>query len=177
MIRLKHLLAEWTGETWSSCRQWASQRSKYLGSEEGVYVGIELSTTQFQLTYIGPDTGLSLAHANKGTGDTLHQLFNVLICEINPWLADNKIRPNIADIKTQCNAQDKVFELIIQVPLEPSDRAWQMNHRGGWGHDPGVGAVKSTSPDTPDREIATEITMIPNVGGTITTHFATYPLQ
>jgi hypothetical protein len=101
MIKLKPLLCEWTGETWSSCRQWASQRSKYLGSEEGVYVGIELSTTQFQLTYIGPDTGLSLAHANKGTGDTLHQLFNVLICEINPWLADNKIRPNIADIKTQ----------------------------------------------------------------------------
>ena len=177
MILLKHLLAEWTGETWSSCRQWASQRSKYLGSEEGVYVGIELSTTQFQLTYIGPDTGLSLAHANKGTGDTLHQLFNVLICEINPWLADNKIRPNIADIKTQCNAQDKVFELIIQVPLEPSDRAWQMNHRGSWGGVPSINLIKSASPDVPERELHTDTVVIPNDGGKIITHFATYPLQ
>ena len=177
MIRLKHLLAEWTGETWSSCRQWASQRSKYLGSEEGVYVGIELSTTQFQLIYIGPDTGLSLAHANKGTGDTLHQLFNVLICEINPWLADNKIRPNIADIETQCIAQDKVFELIIQVPLEPSDRAWQMNHRGSWGGVPSINLIKSASPDVPERELHTDTVVIPNDGGKIITHFATYPLQ
>ena len=177
MIKMKPLLCEWTGETWSSCRQWASQRSKYLGSEEGVYVGIELSTTQFQLTYIGPDTGLSLAHANKGTGDTLHQLFNVLICEINPWLADNKIRPNIADIKTQCNAQDKVFELIIQVPLEPSDRAWQINHRGSWGGVPSINLIKSASPDVPERELHTDTVVIPNDGGKIITHFATYPLQ
>ena len=176
MIRLKTLLREWTGETWSSCRQWASQRSRYLGSEDGVYVGIELTTTQFQLTYVGPDTGISLAHAKGGTGDTLHQLFNVMICEINPWLADNKIRPNIAGITTRCNAREKDFELIIQVPLEPSDRTWQMNHRGGWGWDPGIGAVKSASPDSPDIEFATEITMIPNGGGKITTHFATYPL-
>jgi hypothetical protein len=175
MIRLKQLLREWTGETWTSCRQWASQRSKYIGSEEGVYVGTEISTSQFQLIYVGPSTGLSLAHAKGGSGDTLHQLFNVLICEINPWLANNKIRPNVAGITTECIAREAEYELIIQVPLETSDRTWQMNHRGGWGHDPGVGAIRSATPDSPDREIATEITVIPR-GGKITTHFAVFPI-
>jgi hypothetical protein len=51
-----------------------------------------------------------------------------------------------------------------------------MNHRGGWGHDPGVGAIRSATPDSADREIATETTMIPRGGGKITTHFAVFPM-
>ena len=86
MIRLKTLLREWTGETWSSCRQWASHRTRYMSGQEKAVVTIQKSSTMFQLEYVGPSTGISLAHAKGGRGDTLHQLFNIVICEINPWL-------------------------------------------------------------------------------------------
>lgn len=175
MIKLKSLLCEWEGESWRSCRQWASHRDKFTG-DSIPYIGIDFSVTQFELLYIGPGTGISLAHAKGGSGDTLHQLFNVLICEMNPRLASSNMKPDLQGIQTSCKRDGSNYELIIRVPLEESDRAWQINHRGGWGHDPGVGAVKSVSPNTPELETYTEITTIPS-NGKITTHFATYPLQ
>lgn len=175
MIRLKTLLREWTGETWSSCRQWASHRTRYMSGQEKAVVTIQKSSTMFQLEYVGPSTGISLAHAKGGRGDTLHQLFNIVICEINPWLDATQYKPRLQDIVTRCTKDGEYYIFLIQVPIETSDRAWQMNHRGGWGHDPGVGSIKSASPNTPDREFHTEITEVPG-SGKITTHFATYPV-
>ena len=177
MIRLKHLLAEWTGETWSSCRQWASQRTRYMSGQEKAVVTIQKSSTMFQLEYVGPSTGISLAHAKGGREDTLHQLFNIMICEINPWLKDMQSKPRLNDIVTRCLKDGEYYIFLIQVPLDESDRSWQINHRGGWGHDPGLGAVRSVTPNVPQRELHTDTTLIPDDGGIITTHFATYPLQ
>lgn len=174
MIRLKRLLTEWTGETWSSCRQWQSHRVKFVG-DAIPHVSTQLSTTQFELLYIGPSTGVSIAHAKGSSGDTLHQLFNVLICELNPELESGFMKPDLPGIQTSCKREGANYVFTIIVPLQESDRAWQINHRGGWGHDPGIGAIKSATPDVPEREIATEITTIPG-SGKITTHFATYPL-
>lgn len=175
MIRLKRLLQEWTGETWSSCRQWASHRAEYMSGAKKAVVTLQKSSTMFQLEYVGPSTGISLAHAKGGTGDTLHQLFNVLICEMNPWLAATQYKPRLQDITTRCLKDGEYYIFLIQVPIEESDRPWQINHRGGWGHDPGVGAVKSASPNVPERETHTDVTKIPG-SSKITTHFATYPV-
>ena len=175
MIRLKSLLHEWTGETWSSCRQWASHRTRYMSGQEKAVVTIQKAPSLFQLEYVGPGTGISLAHAKGGAGDTLHQLFNILICEMNPWLDATQYKPRLDDIVTRCTKDGEYYIFLIQVPIEESDRPWQINHRGGWGHDPGKGAVKSASPNVPEREIKTEITNIPG-SGKITTHFATYPV-
>ena len=177
MIRLKHLLAEWTGETWSSCRQWASQRTRYMSGQEKAVVTIQKAPILFQLEYVGPSTGISLAHAKGGRGDTLHQLFNILICEMNPWLKDMQSKPRLQDIVTRCTKDGEYYIFLIQVPLEPSDRAWQINHRGSWGGVPSINLIKSATPNVPQRELHTDTTLIPDGGGTITTHFATYPLQ
>lgn len=174
MIRLKSLLSEWTGESWSSCQQWASQRDQFTSGDGLATITLNKSASQFELRYVGPATGISLAHAKRGTGDTLHQLFNVLICEINPWLFDTMYRPEIDQIATSCVKLDGRFEFTIMVPISESDTSWQMNHRGGWGHDPGVGAIRSATPNVPQREISTNTCTVPGLGK-ITTHFAVYP--
>jgi hypothetical protein len=50
----------------------------------------------------------------------------------------------------------RYYIFLIQVPLEPSDRAWQINHRGSWGGVPSINLIKSASPDVPERELHTE---------------------
>lgn len=176
MIRLKTLLQEWTGETWDSCSQWASHRAEYTSGAKKAVVTFQKSSTMFQLEYVGPSTGISLAHAKGLSGDTLHQLFNILICEMNPWLADVQYKPRLQDIVTRCTKDGEYYMFLIQVPLEESDRAWQINHRGSWGGVPSINLIKSASPDVPERELHTDTVVIPNNGGKIITHFATYPL-
>lgn len=174
MIKLKSLLCEWTGESWDSCQQWAAQRDKFTG-DSIPYIGIDFSVTQFELLYIGPGTGISISHKYASTGDTLHQLFNVLICELNPRLASSNMKPDLQGIQTSCKRDGSNYELIIRVPLEESDRAWQIDHRGSWGGTPSINMIKSASPDVPEREIEINITTIPG-SRNITTYFATYPL-
>jgi hypothetical protein len=175
MIRLKSLLCEWEGESWRSCRQWASHQDEFTSGDGPATITLSKSAMDFELMYVGPDSGISIAHAKGGKGDTLHQLFNVLICEINPWLADTMYKPLINDIATSCSKRDSLFEFTITVPLVESDTTWQLNHRGGWGHDPGIGAVRSVTPNVPQREIATNTCVVPGQG-TITTYFAVYPI-
>lgn len=177
MIRLKTLLCEWTGETWDSCRQWTSHRGKYTSGAEKAVVTFQKSSTMFQLEYVGPSTGISLAHAKGLSGDTLHQLFNILICEMNPWLKDMKSKPRLKDIVTRCIKDGEYYIFLIQVPLETSDRAWQINHRGSWGGSASINAIKSATPKVAEREIEINTTTIPANGGEITTYFATYPLR
>jgi len=177
MIRLKTLLCEWTGETWSSCRQWQGHRTRYMSGESPAIVTFQKASTLFQLEYIGPNSGISLAHANGSTGDTLHQLFNVLICELNAWLVDKKLKPVIQDIVTRCTKDRNNYIFLIQVPLDPAEAAWQLNHRGSWGKsDPGESVVTSIDAyKTPGVEgPARNVTTIP-AGNSIYTYFITYP--
>jgi hypothetical protein len=187
MIRLKQLLQEWTGETWSSCADWNTNKENLikpimLSAEfmPGPAIAIDSNAANFTITYQGPASGVHVAHARNGSGDTLHQLFNVLICELNPYLADKKLKPDLSGITTECTKSETVtgvYTLIIHVPLTESKTAWQINHRGGWGHDPGKNAVIDASPAWLDPEdVYTETTMVPG-GGKITTHFATYTLN
>ena len=178
MIKMKSLLCEWTGESWTSCRQWGAHHSKFMSGEGGAKISISSTSTSFKLSYQGPSSGISIAHANGSSGDTLHQLFNVLICELNPRLAQKNVKPDIDSITSTCTKSDDKYNMSITVPLMSSDRAWQLNHRGGWRKsDPGDAEVKSLSVyNKALREgPARHVTQVPG-GNSIYTYFITYPL-
>ena len=122
------------GSQWKSCQAWKSKGGLSFWSNN---IKVEKSPSQFKISYQGPSSGLSIAHAANGK-DTIHQLFNVLICELNPFLAEGKMKPNITSIKTEGGKNDKGSTLTITVPLEKSDETYQIDRRGGWGHDPGA---------------------------------------
>jgi hypothetical protein len=178
MISLKRLIQEWMGQGWSSCRQWASQRSQFESGEIGAKIKLVKTASRFTLMYAGPATGISIAHAKGSSGDTLHQLFNVLICEMNPWLAANKVKPQIYKATSSCRKNtDGSYHMVIEMPCVPSDKYWQINHRGGWGHDPGAKSVIAASNDNEGLEGPSTIVVAIPGNGVITTHFARFPLQ
>jgi len=121
------------GSGWKSCKAW---KSKGGASGWGDKIKVDKSLSQFKVTYKGPSSGLSIAHA-AGGGDTIHQLYNVLICEINPFLATTKAKPNIKNIQVSGGKEGGKSTLKISVPLESSDEHYQLDRRGGWNHDPG----------------------------------------
>ena len=85
------------GSGWKSCKSW---KSKGGLSKWGDKIKVNKGPNQFKITYTGPQSGLNIAHAANG-GDTIHQLYNVLICEINPFLSQGKMMPKIENIKTR----------------------------------------------------------------------------
>ena len=127
------------GSGWKSCSAW---KSKGGASGWGDKIKVDKSSSQFKVTYKGPSSGLSIAHAANG-GDTIHQLYNVLICEINPFLGQGKMKPNIDIIRTEGGKNGKDSTLSITVPIEKSDETYQLDRRGGWGHDPGTSKMSS----------------------------------
>ena len=187
MIRLKQLLHEWTGETWNAYTDWKSHKNDLLTTTilapefmSGPAIEVNASNSAFTITYQGPASGVHVAHANGSSGDTLHQLFNVIIFELNPYLANKKLKPNLRSITTKCTKSKRVkntYTLTIRIPLNKSNTAWQINHRGGWGHDPGQDAVINNSPAwLKPADVYAEVTAVPQ-GENITTHFATYTLD
>jgi hypothetical protein len=121
------------GSEWRSCKAW---RSKGGMSKYGDKFKIVKNSTGFMIGYNGPSSGLSIAHAGNG-GDTIHQVYNVLICEMNPFLAQGGLKPNINGIKFETAQQRGSSQLNIYVPITKGDGVWQLDRRGGWGHDPG----------------------------------------
>ena len=121
------------GSEWKSCKAWRSKGGLSSWSEN---VSVDKSSSQFKISYKGPSSGLSIAHAANGK-DTIHQLYNILICELNPFLYEGNLKPNINNIKTEGSKSGKNSTLTITVPLDHSDDTYQLDRRGGWGHDPG----------------------------------------
>jgi hypothetical protein len=176
MIRMKTLMREWTGERWTSCAHWRSHRVDFLSGKAGARVRVIKTNTMFMLQYKGPASGVAMSHAARSKGDTLHQLWNVLICELNPQLMANQLKPQIDSITTSCEKVESDYVYTIQVPLVADSEAWQINHRGGWGHDPGPGAVTAVAPKSPKLEGPVRYTdAVPN-SNAINTYVVTYPL-
>ena len=135
------------GSGWRSCNAW---KSKGGLSGWGDKIKVDKNSSQFKITYKGPSSGLSIAHAANG-GDTIHQLYNVLICEINPFLGKGKMKPKIDSIKTEGGKNGKDSTLSIIVPIESSDETYQLDRRGGWNHDPGDSNMKTKCDDVKSK--------------------------
>ncbi len=119
-----------TGDNWTSCKNYKNYDRNNIK--------IVKSKNSFYLNYMGPISGVSIAHAKNGKGDTIHQIYNVLICEINPFLSKGNMKPDINNIIIQSNEQpNNDYTLTITVPLKYCDETYQLDRRGGWGHDPG----------------------------------------
>lgn len=121
------------GSTWKSCKAW--NRSGGL-KKWGDRVNISASNAEFKISYQGPSSGVSMAHA-AGGGDTIHQVYNILICELNPFLAQGGMKPNLNAITIEGGRNGKISTLSITVPLSSTDGVYQIDRRGGWNHDPG----------------------------------------
>ncbi len=148
-------------------------------------IKIQKSETLFTITYKGAGSGFILKYAAshdvstpKGLaiarGDTLHQLLNVLTFELNPHLKQYKLKPVIKDIKMEMKSNS----LVVSVPLikSPTSKAFFINRRGGWGHDPLKPSGKIKALDDyrtkPHFEgLATHKT------GSLTEHFVTFELS
>lgn len=121
------------GSSWKSCKAWASKGGL---TKWGDKVNISASKNQFEISYQGPSSGLSMAHA-KGGGDTIHQVYNILVCELNPYLAQGGMKPDINGITINGGKSVKGATLTIKVPLVDAQGVYQIDRRGGWNHNPG----------------------------------------
>ena len=121
------------GSDWRSCKAW--RKSGGL-SKWGDKIQISKNNSGFQITYQGPSSGLSIAHA-MGGGDTIHQTYNVLICEINPYLAQGGMKPDLDGITIEGSGSGKNSKLSIFVPFTKAEGVYQLDRRGGWNHNPG----------------------------------------
>ena len=159
MIQLRTLLTEndWVGSTWKSCKHWNQTGLSYWDGQvdsktkrRRPEIKIDKSAAEFSLSYLGPASGWAISHADRGSGDTLHQIFNVLMCECNPWLKDRPLRPDIENIAIRSRIRDAMYDVTITIPMiaEPeASKRWQIDRRGSMGGgDPGEQIIlKSTS--------------------------------
>lgn len=128
-----------------SCNCWEDCSGPYYwdGSLGRPKIKIEKSKTYFKITYEGPVSGYLIKHGKCGSGDSMHQTCNVLTYEINKYLKDKNLKPDIDNIDFK--REGKTF--IIMVPLSSSEKSYKLERRGGMGHDPGAGSVKGVYGD------------------------------
>jgi hypothetical protein len=128
-----NLKSKIVGSSWKSCSAYRSNGGLSKWSDK---ILIDKSPSKFEITYKGPSSGLSIAHATGGK-DTIHQLYNVIICELNPYLSKGGIKPIINRITTKSKSKKNTHLLRVTIPLESESGTWQIDRRGGWNHDPG----------------------------------------
>ena len=159
---------------WGSCRNFdKNKNSDYIKNNLTVTFGNE-----FQITWTGKFRGIKLAQADTQT-DTVHQLFNILICELNPYLIESGKKPLIDKITAKKIKVGDKTAAQITVPLEDGgDYLWQINRRGGWGHKDGLNIVKSDADRRKKKGFIVEgpITIISDVynNSVITEYFTTF---
>jgi len=162
-----------TGIGWRSCKYWnGGNNIKY-----GNMFNFTKTPNLIEVEYSGPSKGISIAHANNSEGDTIHQVFNVLICEMNPYLSSINAKPDINNIYFTTGKNGNDYKLKISIPLENSDKPYQLNRRGGWGHTSSDGKREMENTCKNKTGCYGPITHVANGPfGKITEHFITYPL-
>jgi hypothetical protein len=163
------------GSEWKSCKAWYGKGGL---SKWGDKVKVQKSSSGFLVSYSGPASGIAIAHAHNG-GDTVHQLFNILICEINPFLFKGGLKPDIEGIRFKTGSSGGNSKLEILVPLKSTDGTYQLDRRGGWGHDPGPGKMsrKCSSVNKQDKECIGPVTkVVQGPFGKITEYFITHEI-
>lgn len=143
MIKLKLLLEQLAvGSQWHSCKAWKLKGTSYWNGDEGrPKITVTVNDSGFHLRYIGAASGYAISHGKDGTGDSLHQAFNVVMCECNPYLLKGGLKPNIENIETNHSVSAGKHTMNIWIPFIDTDGVWQINRRGGMGWDPGPGKI------------------------------------
>jgi hypothetical protein len=182
MIRLKALLQETKkmvpnalGDTWRACINWKqSGGTNYWNGKDGrPDITVDVSDSSIYVAYIGKTYGFSIATPGSEL-DSLHQIFNILICEGNAYLqARPGLKPVLQNIRHECDpinvmnvsSGDDINEyavrLTIEIPFIQDDNSitYQFNRRGGWTHDPGPSAVIAASKETAYEIVGEPVTV------------------
>ena len=140
-----------------------------VGGKKVPAIAIEKTNTYFKISYKGAASGLLLKHGTGGTGDTIHQLLNVLTLELNPYLKSNKLKPLIKSIKMDL----KTSSLVVEVPLtkSPSGNPYSIHRRGGLGH---YGDPRDLDAYVNKPNYERNIVVSGKGGWKLTEHFITY---
>ena len=180
MIRLLSLIIEQVGSTWSSCNNWKSSggTSYWNGQKGRPEISIEVNDSGFRLNYKGKGSGYSISHAKGGSNDSLHQAFNVILCECNPYLMKGGLKPDIDNIKTNLSVTNRICDMNIWIPFMKIDSAdiYQVNRRGSMNNgDPGPNSIlsqigKVNNLEGPSRVVTSA------AGVTIIEYFVTYTI-
>ncbi len=117
-------------ECCTSCNCWADcgGETYWNGKSGRPKITVDKSDTYFSVSYDGPSTGYLIKHGKCGSGDSIHQLCNVLTYEINKYLKGKKLKPDIDNIDFEKEGN----EFTIGVPLESSEKSYKLERRGRW---------------------------------------------
>lgn len=117
-------------ECCTSCNCWGDcgGSSYFNGTNGRPKIVVSKSDSYFSVSYDGPSTGYLIKHGQCGSGDSIHQLCNVLTYEINKYLKGKKLKPDIDNIDFEKDGG----EFTIGVPLEPSEKSYKLERRGRW---------------------------------------------
>ena len=170
---------EYVGQHWNSGKAWKSKGgiSYWNGSDNRPKIEIKVDDTGFNIKYIGKASGYAISHAKNGTGDTLHQVFNVIMFECNPYLLKGKLKPDIESIQTTCNLSKGLYNMTISIPFVNVDEGiYQINRRGGMGWDPTETAIKSSVGKVKNM-VGPKKVVVKASGVIITEYFVTYDID
>lgn len=175
MIKLKLLLEQLAhGSQWHACKAWKSAGGTdyWNGTDGRPEINISVNDAGFHLKYVGRSSGHAISHGKDGTGDSLHQAFNVVMCECNPYLIKGALKPDIENITTNHSISDRKHIMNIWIPFVDAEGIWQINRRGGMGWDPGSQAVVNAIGKVANLEGPKKV-----VTGSITEYFVTYTID
>lgn len=168
------------GSTYRSCNNWKSSggTSYWNGQDGRPLISIEVNDSGFRLNYNGKGSGYSISHAKGGKGDSLHQAFNVILCECNPYLMKGGLKPDIDNINTNCTLTKGIYDMNIWIPFMKIDSAdiYQVNRRGGWGHTGGLSDLPSKTSVSNYHGPVTVVTNTGGIASKITEYFITYTI-
>jgi hypothetical protein len=174
VIKLKLLLEQLAhGSQWHACKAWKSRggTSYWNGDDGRPRITITVNNAGFHLKYVGAASGYAISHGNDSTGDSLHQAFNVVMCECNPYLLRGGVKPDIENITANHNTRAAKHTMNIWIPFVVADGVWQINRRGGMGHDPGPQSVLATIGKVNNLEGPVTVKV-----ASITEYFVTYTI-
>lgn len=140
-----------------------------IGGKKVPAIVIEKSNSYFKISYKGAATGFLLRHAKGGTGDTIHQLLNVLTAELNPYMLSNKLKPDLENIQMYL----KTNSLVVGVPLmkSPTGIAYTIKRRGGLNH---YGDKSDLKAFEKRKEYKYKMVVSGSSGWKLTEHFITF---
>ena len=117
-------------ECCTSCNCWkdCGGSSYFNGTNGRPKIDVSKSDTYFSVTYEGPFSGYLIKHGKCGSGDSVHQLCNVLTYEINKYISGKKLKPDIDNIDFEKSGK----KFTIGVPLKSAEKSYKLERRGRW---------------------------------------------
>jgi hypothetical protein len=151
----------------ANCDCWTEKgKESYWNGENGVpKITISKSETNFTIDFTGKASGRLLKHGKCGKNDTMHQLCNVLTLEINTYLKDNNLKPEVKDITIEKTSN--YFKISVPLTNGEDGYYYKLHRRGGMGHAGNYSDLEQfKNKDGYEEAIKT--------GGNVTEKFITY---